>query len=181
MDPKDASRTLGEQVQTIPISIPGWRRDWNVASSRRYSCTHCKGIVSGQPVALDLIEDKDAKLTATLIGVNSEHLALLDQREDSYQRVPFHPRSIFMWNSGPMPVGRFWLYQARPETRIDTEQPPPGLFVPAPYQNLVLHAAQSWGEDFKKAVEEEMIQPHWSTKEGLGFLHAPEGVDSCTC
>lgn len=179
MDPDDAARTLGS-VSMVPVVLPGWRRYWNVASSRLYTCGDCAGITPGQPTALNLVADKDSKIAAVLMKLSKDQLELLDHREKVYQRTSFSPTSIRVLGSDPMPVGRFWLYQAKPEHRLDgTEQ---DVFTPGAYQELVLQAARGWGEEFSRLADISGVISEWTVRRGLDFLHTPsEDRLSCSC
>ena len=130
MDQDSAERTLGPDIKLIPVVLPGWQRDFNLAisSGSHYRCRICAGGLQGVAAA-DAQPATGSSMAAMAIKVSEAQLVDTDQREISYQRVK-------VTNAGLPLEGPVWIYQGLAEHRSGAK------VLPKQYWQMIAKAAE---------------------------------------
>jgi hypothetical protein len=130
MNQDSAQRILGPDIKFIPVVLPGWQRDFNLAisNSLHYRCRICAGGRQGIAAA-DAQPATESFMAAMAIKVSEAQLIDADQREISYQRVQVTNKSL------PL-KGSVWIYQGLAKHRNGAK------VLPKQYWQMIAQAAE---------------------------------------
>jgi cation transport protein ChaC len=88
--------TLPDYVQTAPLQLPGWQRQWK----------HCVATPNGKVCVLTATPRLGAKIDGVLVFDSSDKIGEIDRREVGYRRESI----AINWADIPVPHGRVDTY-----------------------------------------------------------------------